>query len=337
MGSHRLRIFDQGADHVNFMTLLNLLLNHAVKARSIFPGRCIGFDSQPAGRHIPDFRDIQITVQDHGQGSGDGGRRHDQNMGHQVAPARQQNTLPDAEPVLFIGHAATKVGESNIRLQYRVGTYQDIDGAVLESGKQGFSPGCCHCPCQESDFKAAPFQESGQSIRMLTGQNGSGRHHDRLVALLAGCCHGQSGNHCLTGTDIALKKPVGRFIFPEIVQDGLQSSLLGRRQFKGEPGDQTAKPVFACPANFHDWPLLPVPARLQCAQAGHDQKEFLKGKPPTCHLHVTFAGRKMDTAHGEIGCRQFCLRPYALGQGFLRDGVSPVKHRLYRLPDIPLV
>jgi hypothetical protein len=135
----------------------------------------VGYDpgngSAPARRHHVYDRQVQVPVQGHGQGPGNRGGAHYQNVGSRRPSRGEFFPLQDSELVLLVHHQQGKPAQGNPVLQHRVGTHQHTVRPTLHIPGQGLSGGSAGTPGEQTDLDSETPQETPQAPMMLHSQH----------------------------------------------------------------------------------------------------------------------------------------------------------------------
>ena len=128
---------DEGAHHIGSVTGCHLV-THA-RPGGILVGGGTGplrADRRPSGGKLVELGHVEVAEEDHGGGTGDGSRRHHEQVGIGALPVRGVPTLGpkrvallDTEPVLLVDHHDAQAGEAHLVGEQRVGADHEIDGA----------------------------------------------------------------------------------------------------------------------------------------------------------------------------------------------------------------
>ena len=121
------------ADEIRLISLIQMLFDIT---EGPLPYRAVdevGADGPAAGGQLIDDRDLQVAVDDHGQGAGDGGGGHDQHMGV-LSLLPQGGPLLHPEPVLLIGDDQPQIRKGGVIGEEGVGADAEVD---LPGGKGG--------------------------------------------------------------------------------------------------------------------------------------------------------------------------------------------------------
>ncbi len=129
---HFFTFFDQGIHHIYLPALADFLFHKTKHPQAAALVQMQGFDGFAAGRQFVDHRNIQITVQGHGQGPGDRCGCHDQHMGGNRILAPQPGPLLHSEAVLFIDHHQAQVVKPDCIFDQCMGTDQNIQTTILQ-------------------------------------------------------------------------------------------------------------------------------------------------------------------------------------------------------------
>src|SRR4030067_2772551 len=90
------------------------------------------FNRYSSGRQFIYYRNIEIPVKGHCQGSWNGSSRHYKDMRRILTLFPKSCTLCNTEPVLLIDYDKTKVTEPNIFLDQGSSSDEDIQGVIFK-------------------------------------------------------------------------------------------------------------------------------------------------------------------------------------------------------------
>ena len=231
----RLRLFDNGVDHIGLAALVDLRLHEAVHLFDGVAGGVFGDDGLAAGRHLVDDADIEIAVHRHGEGARDGGGGHHENVGRD-ALLHEAEALQDAEAMLLVDDGEAEVLELDILLNQGVGAdgdlHQPFGHQLLELH---FFPGGEAAGEQGGDVaQLAENLFEGEAV--LGGEDFRRREHGHLVAVLDGDDGGFGGDDGLTAAHVALQQAVHGMGRRHILSDLFEDALLGAGGLEGQHG-----------------------------------------------------------------------------------------------------
>ena len=185
----------------------------------------------PSGRQLVQYGNVQISIHQQRQSSGNGGCGHDQQMGIGTLGG-QLGPLAHAEAVLFIGDHQSQVMEHGAVRQQGVGPHRQIDfaGSKLLPNQPLFLGG--HGAGEQRHPDAHWLKNLAEGLKMLLRQDFRGGHQCALLAVLGGAVSRRGGYHSLAAAHVALDQPVHGAAFAEIRQNFLHRPPLGSRQGK---------------------------------------------------------------------------------------------------------
>ncbi len=140
--------------------------------------------------------------------------------------------LGHAEAVLFVDDDEAEVGEPHGVFDDGVGAYEDVDGAVEESGMDfaAFSGG--GGSCEQPDVDSDCSGESGYGLEVLCGKDFGWSHQACLGAVVDGYEHAQERHESFAAADVALKQTVHLASGGHVGTDFFYDPLLCSGEFK---------------------------------------------------------------------------------------------------------
>ena len=258
-----------GADDIGLPPLLHLLCDELVGLGPIGGVHHAVLDGQPVGGQFVDHRDMQVPVQDDGQGPGNGGGAHDQDMGIR-ALFRQPLPLPDPEPMLLVRH---RQGQGLI-------LYLLLDqgmGADDQIGLPGGNPAIGlplllrrHGAHQEHrpENQAVSLHIILHRLEMLHGQHFRRSHQRPLIPVGGSRQKRQQSHDRLAGAHVPLDQAVHAVGPLHVRLDLLPDLALGPGQGKGEPLQETGR----VRRLRHPETALQLPAEIPVLS--HQEQEF---------------------------------------------------------------
>src|SRR3954452_3116979 len=124
-----LGFLDDGVDDVGLAALVDLLLHEAVGLLNAVGGVVLGLDRLPAGRELVDYGDVEVTVEGHGEGAGDRGGGHDEDVGGD-ALLDEAEALEDAKAVLLVNDGEAELVKADVLFEDGMGADHDVDEAL---------------------------------------------------------------------------------------------------------------------------------------------------------------------------------------------------------------
>ncbi len=121
-------LFDDGVDDVGLTAGVDLTLDHAVGEFDLIGGEVLRQNLFAAGGKFVDGGNVEVAVDGHGEGAGDGGCGHDEDVGGN-AFLHEAETLHDAEAMLFVDDDEAEFLEFDILFNEGVGA--DGDGDLM--------------------------------------------------------------------------------------------------------------------------------------------------------------------------------------------------------------
>ncbi len=197
-----LAVFDERADPEDLHTIAQGAADageYAVERVHAVEGRADRltarrFRVQTADAHFTPFHELERA--------GNGGRRHDEDVGRFPLGA-QIHSLADAESVLLVDNGKAEVVEGHAVLKQGVGADDNLCSSIRD-GSEGLAPGRALDGAAQID--AFGRAETGERFKMLAGKDFGRRHQSGLCPGLDGLEHGVHGDKGLACPDIALKQ-----------------------------------------------------------------------------------------------------------------------------------
>ena len=176
-----LGFFDQRADDVCLPPRAYLFANPRVHLRAFLRTAHVGPHGTPPGGHFVEDRNVQITVESHGQGPWNRRRRHDQDVWVESLPS-ECGPLRDSKLVLLVHHHQPESAEGHALLQERV----CADGYIDVSRPQRITNMLAFTLCRPAGYQAHPHpqrrQEPAEGQVVLLGKDFRGGHQRPLVS-----------------------------------------------------------------------------------------------------------------------------------------------------------
>ena len=141
MAALRSRAFafvDEGVDEIGLAAGFELLFEKGGDLGEVGLLADGGYNGAAAGGEFVDEGDVEVAVDGHGEGAGNGGRGHDQHVGG-GALADEAVALLDAEFMLFVDDGEAEVGEFGVAVEEGVGADEDLGLRSLPA-KRGSKP-----------------------------------------------------------------------------------------------------------------------------------------------------------------------------------------------------
>ena len=187
-------------------------------------------------RQLVQHARVQIAIGRHGQGSGDGGRGHDQDVRGDFGLFPKFRPLRHTKAMLLVNDGKTQTCKDHLGLNQRMGSHQNVNGARFEVFQQGGARGAFDRTGQQLHPHRHVPQQFPKALQMLLRQNFSRRHDGRLVPIVFRQQCREKGHHGFATAHIALQKAVHVPTCVQISSDLAQHPLLGFRQFKRKLG-----------------------------------------------------------------------------------------------------
>ena len=223
-----LAFLHHGTDHIGLTALFHLSGDELIRPAPVAGIHHTVFNGKPVGRNLVDDRNVQIPVQDDGQGPGNGRGAHDHHMG-EAALASKKLPLGHAEPVLFVSDHQGQPVIDHLFLDQGMGSDDDVRlvGGDLFIGQPLFL--CRHGAGHQHGAEGnVIFPEHGlHSLIMLLCQHLCGSHKSPLEAVFCGRDQRQDGDDGLSGAHVSLDQPVHDLSAFKIRVNLRKSPLLG--------------------------------------------------------------------------------------------------------------
>ena len=227
-GLHRLRLgfLDHRVDDVRLAALVDLALHETVGLLDPIRRVVFGEDGLAAGRKLVDDGDVEVAIEGHGEGAGDGGRGHHEDIGGD-ALARKAEALEDAETVLLVDDGEAEALELDVLFEDRVGADHDVHEALGDQLLELLLLAAREGSGEQNGDVTELLEDALEIVFVLVGEDLGGREHGDLVAVLDGDDGRLGGHDGLAAADVALEQAVHRTRLLHIVGDLLDDALLG--------------------------------------------------------------------------------------------------------------
>ena len=263
-----------GADDVGLTALAHQLADEAVHPLVVAAADGEGLHRLSSGGQLVDDGHVQVTVQNQGQRPGDGRGGHDQDVG--VVPlGGQVRPLGHAEAVLLVRHHQPQVAVGHAAGDEGVGADGEVDLPALQllgDGSLRLGGGGAG---QQGTPDAQIFQQGGQALVVLLGQDLRGGHQGRLAAVLHAEVHTGGGHHGLAGAHVSLTETVHGRAGAHVRQGLLHAAALGVCQGKGQGAVEGLHVHLTAGGHMDHLTALAEPL-----QPDGEEKQLLKGQPP---------------------------------------------------------
>ena len=281
-------LFDHGTDDVGLTALAHELVQKGVDPGMIAAGDGVGLHRLSPRGQLVDDGDVQVSVQNQRQRPRDGSGGHDQHVG--MAPLGGQGCpLGHAEAVLLVGDHQAQVGKFHAAGEQGMGANGKVDlsgGELFQNGAFGLGGGGA---CQQGAANVQPLHQGGQTLVVLPGQDLRGGHQCRLAAVFHHEVHACGSHHGLAGAHVPLAQAVHGGAGAHIREGFLHTAALCIRQGKGQ-GAVKALHIHVAAGGHGDH----FPAAAQALEADGEEKQLLKGQPPSGDVQGLGAFREVD-------------------------------------------
>ena len=273
-----------------------------------------------AGGQLVDDRYVEVAVDRHGQGAGDRGGRHHQNVGRRGVLVPEAGALFYAEPVLLVDDDKAQVGEVDRIFEQGMGADEQVDLAGEQPLENGGPPLLGDRPGEKLDAQPQRLDHRFQPLVVLGGQYLGGGHQASLVAVVDGDKHAHEGHQGFAAAHVALQQPVhlpaAAHVGPYLFDD----PLLGLGELKGK---YVVVEVVEAVADV----VEPESAQFLVAQPGVSQdvelqiEELFEFEPHLGPAQVADRYGEMDVAQGIGNPHQLHVGDDGGGQGFGQWGL----------------
>ena len=294
------------------MALLHLAADKSVDSDPVALPHQEGIHLLPSRRQLVQHGHLQIAVHQQRQRPGDGGGRHNQQMG--VVPlGGQGRPLVHAEAVLLVGNHQPQLPEHRGLGQQGVGAHRHRRRAVgqLFPGLPLLPLG--HGAGEQYRFHAQRRKQPGKGRRVLLRQNFRGSHQRRLAAVPGGQIGGGRRHHGFTAAHVALNQPVHGGAPAEIPADIRNRPPLGAGEGEGQRIQEGRQVQIGVGGGFHR-----LPGRPHHGKAGGEYEKFLEGHPPPGLPDLLHVPGHMDGPVGPVRREQVVALPDLRRQHLLR-------------------
>jgi len=134
-----------------------------------------------------------------------------------LALGAECQALGDAKAVLFVDYHKTEFVKLDGFLDKSMRPHYYLNLALGDGAIECLPRRTFDAPGQEPDPHAKRRQQVLECFGVLGRQNFGWRHKGSLKTLVCRLTGSQASHHCLTGPDVALKQPVHRRLFLEIL------------------------------------------------------------------------------------------------------------------------
>ena len=190
-------------------------------------------DGLAPGRQFVDDGHVKVSINGHGQGAGDRGGSHHQDVGVQGF-LTQLPSLEHAEFVLLIHHHDSQLGELHVLFQQRVRPHDELHVTRGDARQRGGPLLRRRSTGQEGDGHVKRVQVRTDGQHVLFRQNLGRSHQGGLIPVPASPQHRMQGHDGLARPYVALEQPVHGPGRVHIRFNLGKHPLLGIRKLKGQ-------------------------------------------------------------------------------------------------------
>ena len=318
------------ADDEDLPPLGNQPADKAVEALAVALVHGEGVHLLPPRRQLVHDGDVEIAVDDEGQGARDGGRRHDQDMGP-LPLADQGRTLADAEAVLLVRDDKAQVFVFHIRAEQGVGADHEIQLPVFELLAHKALLLRRHGAGEPPDPEAQRAQQLRQRRAVLLGQDLRRGHEGRHIPVFRRVPDQRRRDQRLAAAHVALHQSVHHASGVHVAHGLLHGAPLRPGGCKGQRRPE-AREVGRRHADAGL--LCPLPAHF-AEGAGQDEK-LLKNEPPARKLQGLEVLREVDILKGVARLGKAVALPHGMGQDVRKLCEAGVQGPALRLEHVAL-
>ena len=164
-----------------------------------------GDNGLSTGREFIDYRYIQIPVEGHGKGAGDGCGGHHQHVRQHIGLFPEPGPLSHPKAVLFIDHYQPEPLELNNIFDHSMGANEDMYCSVEQALVDGYAHRLLHRSGEQFNTDIHSIQKSADTLVMLLGQNLRRSHDTGLEPIVDGNKHRHESHQGFPATHIALQ------------------------------------------------------------------------------------------------------------------------------------
>ena len=224
-------------------------------------------------------------------------------MGRVDALAPEARALRHSESVLLVYHGQSEAREAHRVLHHGVSAHEYIHLSRHQTLEHIAAPASLDSSGEQFHSHVHVAQEIAYGVQMLFGENLCRSHDARLIAVAHGYEHGHECHERLARAHIALQQTVHLLARTHVVVYLMHHPLLR----SGERERQMLIKERAQQVAGASEDVAPV-ATAAVAHVAHyvelDIEQFLKLEPLARTLHVVYAVRIVDVAHGRVARHQ---------------------------------
>ena len=256
-----------------------------------------GADRCAAGGELIDLAHIKIAMHREGQGAGDRGGGHGEQVG--LEPLGQQAVaLAHAKAVLLIHHHQAQPGELHRILEQGMGTHQDLELTVDQILQQFPPPSGRGGAGEQGTAHMQLGQPVGELGEMLLRQHLSGSHQGALAAGLNRTEQGGEGHHGLAAAHISLEQPCHRLGPGQVMADLGEHAILGAGEGKRQDRAQLSHQIGSTGRGIQGGGGTLTELVAALGQTQLKQEELVKDQAPPAGLQIRLVGGLVDAPQG---------------------------------------
>ena len=275
-----------------------------------------GFHGFAAGRQFVDNGDVQVAVNGHCQGAGDGGSGHHQHVRRAALRPLGPEFCPlvHAEAVLFVNHCKAKGLEDDVVFDECVCADDDAEAAVFEPCVYAAALLLRRAAGQQGAAYAGAGKISADVCKMLLCKHFRGRHYAGLVAVVHRQQRTQHCHHRLAGAYVALEQAVHLVAAAHVFEDLPDHTFLGAGEGEGE---RSVEGVEGCADLRHRQAGIAVAAdEFLFEQAQLQKEQFFELEATGSLLQGVLVGREVDVAECVLKTAEGVFGEYVFRQRF---------------------
>ena len=315
---HSLTFLHHWTDYIYLSSLADLLFHKGI---GFWPVRSIYhtvFYRQSLGRKLIDHRNIQISVNNNCQSSGNGCRTHNQYIGR-ISHGCQSLSLFHPKSVLFICDHQCQLVILDLFLDQSMGSNYNIClfGCNLCIFFP-FLPGCVRSGKKQrmAEINSLFLQKLFHSLKMLSGKHLCRRHQHRLVAIFRSHDHSQKSQDCFAASHISLHQPGHQPMTAQVSFNLMPYILLGFCQSIR----QIFNDLLCSPYSMHGKSIdCTLCFFFQKAHCKNKQQKLIKYQPSPGRDQLLHIFGKMNGRQCKIAVCQMIPFPVLLGKIFLME------------------
>ena len=185
-------------------------------------------------RQFVDDADVEVAVERHCQGAGDGRCCHHKDVWRVTTLRPQLGALGHAEAVLFVDDDESQTGKLHGVLDDGMCADEDVGGAVEQCVEYLLTAFPLHHTCQQGYADRHVAEKLHDGLQMLFGQDFRRCHDAGLVTVVDGDEHRHQCHEGLAAADVALQQTVHLPAAAHVLAYLADDALLGFGQLEGQ-------------------------------------------------------------------------------------------------------